>query len=72
MVTVTKRQSSGNPVLESMLLNTMLFCRSKCFQSAWKYLTYFGLIKVAEVFSSLAFRAFGGMSVCYILKNIYL
>lgn len=72
MVTVIKWQSSGTLVLESVLLKTMLFCLSKNFQSALKDLTYFGLLKVSEGLSSLTFSAFGGMSVCYILRRIYL
>lgn len=42
---------------------------SKYLQSAFKYLTYFGLIKVAEALPSLTFSPLGGMSVCYIMRN---
>ena len=50
----------------------MLFCLSKCFPSAFKYLTDFSLIKVTEEFSFLIFSIFGVMSVCLIVRNICL
>ena len=55
-----------------MLLNTMLFCLSKCFQSAFKYLTDFSLIKVTEELSFSIFSTCGVMSVCYRVRNICL
>ena len=45
---------------------------SKCFQSAFKYLTDFSLIKITEELSFLIFSIFGVMSVCYIVRNICL
>ena len=45
---------------------------SKCFQSAFKYLTNFSLIKVTEELLFLIFSIFGVMAVCYLVRNICL